>query len=77
MTTALAAPVQRRTNSRDDGDLAAVVLVDDGQRRTWRAVGLGCDPDVTTWARGALDAEHPEYASLFWGELLAMRARRT
>lgn len=75
MAAALADPVQRRACS-SGGDLAAIVLVVDGRRQTWRAAGLACDPDVTAWAQDVLCPARPDYASLFWGELLALRASR-
>lgn len=75
----LAAPTiaGRQQQRGEQADLAAVVLRRrDGTTMVWRADGLDHDPDVTAWARTALDADQPGYASLWLDELASIRLRR-
>lgn len=69
------APARWRADSGADSELAAVVMRLDGCCATWRDHRLQDDEDVTTWSLHVLRPDQ-DYASLFWGELEQIRARR-
>lgn len=76
MATSLEAPVRQRTDPSRGSDLAAAVVVLDGHRTEWRAAGLAGDTDVTNWLTAALTVRRPDYASLWWADLMQMRMHR-